>query len=111
MKTAILVAVAIIILSSLPFVSRQTDATAQENEPAHAIAGQRNASAVVKTRDRFESARGSDLATANTEMRSADGHSAGKLNSKSFKGDAGVGATLEINPDEGTKTLPVQPAQ
>jgi hypothetical protein len=87
MKTAILVAVAIIILSSLPFVSRQTDAAAQENEPAHAIGAQRNASAVTKARDRFENAR------------------------KSFKGDAGVGAALEVNTSERTKTLAVPPAQ
>jgi hypothetical protein len=111
MKTAILVAVAIIILSSLPFVSRQTDATAQENEPAHAIGGQRNASAVTEARDRFESARGNDLATENRELRSADGHSVGKLDSKSFKGDSGVGAALQVNSSKRTKTLAVQPAQ
>jgi hypothetical protein len=45
MKTALLVAVAIVIFSSLPFVSRQTNAAAQESSPANAVRAQGNYSA------------------------------------------------------------------
>jgi hypothetical protein len=47
MKTAILLAVAIVVLSSVPFMSRPTDAAAQENAGPHAVSPQVNSSAAT----------------------------------------------------------------
>jgi hypothetical protein len=47
MKTAILLAMAIVTLSSLPFASRQTNASAQENTTASTVAAQTDSSTVT----------------------------------------------------------------
>jgi hypothetical protein len=64
MKTAILLAVAIVIFSSLPFVSRQTNAAAQENAVpaigARADSFRQNSSAAAMT----------PAQTASTQMHS-----------------------------------------
>ncbi|MGA8672634.1 MAG: hypothetical protein WB679_22345 [Terracidiphilus sp.] len=77
MKTALLVAVAIVILSSLPFVSRETDAAAQENSHAHAGSTSVNRSSSTITQSHPENLQ------ADGGMQSTNSDWAGKLDSKS----------------------------
>ncbi|MGA2727724.1 MAG: hypothetical protein ABSE96_07930 [Terracidiphilus sp.] len=89
MKTALLVAVAIVILSSLPFVSRQTDAAAQENSPAHAGSAYVNRSSSTITQSHPEKLQ------ADGGMQSTNSDWAGKLDTKSAK--PGAADLVNIN--------------
>jgi hypothetical protein len=77
MKTVILLAVAIVILSSVPFVSRQTDAAAQENAGPHAVAAQVNSSTAAATPAQNQSVRGHDELPGKFGVKSSMTQSAG----------------------------------
>jgi hypothetical protein len=108
MKTALLVAVAIVIFSSLPFVSRQTDAVAEENAPAHAGSAQANQSSAMNAQARLENAQ----AAPNRGMRSANDEFVGKLDSKSLTTtSAQGGASVAVSLNKRVKTLAIPPAK
>jgi hypothetical protein len=103
MKTALLVAVAIVIFSSLPFVSRQTKAAAQESSPAHAVRPQGNHSAVMQ----IQAPRESTQAPANRGLRSTNDDFMRKRDSKSAKPPV----TVLENTNEKAKTIAVPQAK
>jgi hypothetical protein len=78
MKTALLVAVAIVTFSSLPFVSRQADAAAQENSPAHAVSAYAKQSPAINTQSRPEKLQ----AAPDRGMQSIKSDWVGKLDAK-----------------------------
>jgi hypothetical protein len=89
-KTALLVAVAIVIFSSLPFLSRQTDAAAQESSTAHAGSAYVNQCSAKNTQSRPE-----NLQAAPDGMQSTNSDWVGKLDSKSVK--PGVAGLVNTN--------------
>jgi hypothetical protein len=103
MKTALLVAVAIVIFSSLPFVSRQTNAAAQENSSAHAVRAQENYSTVTPIRAPKESTQ----APASRGLRSANGDFMRKRDSQSAKPPV----TVPVNTNEKAKTIALPQAK
>jgi hypothetical protein len=96
-KTALLVAVAIVIFSSLPFLSRQTDAAAQESSTAHALSAYVNQSSAKNTQSRPENLQ----AAPDRGMQSTNSDRVGKLASKSAK----LGAAGLVNTNKKAKGI------
>jgi hypothetical protein len=97
MKSAILIAVAVVIVSSLPVVLRQTDAAAQENATAHPAGTQADRSAFVNAQARpiSEGVSGSS-AFSNTQRPPVNRASVIGFDSNSSKtGSAKAGDTAE----------------
>jgi len=84
MKSAILIAVAVVIVSSLPVVLRQTGAAAQENATAHPASTQADRSAFVNAQ------------ASNTQKPPVNRESVVRFDSNSSKtGSAKAGDTVE----------------
>jgi Ni/Co efflux regulator RcnB len=84
MKSAILIAVAVVIVSSLPVVLRQTGAAAQENATAHPAGTQADRSAFVNAQ------------ASNTQKQPVNRESVVRFDSNSSKtGSAKAGDTVE----------------
>jgi hypothetical protein len=103
MKTALLVAVAIVIFSSLPLVSRQTNAAAQENSPGNAVRAQGNYSADAPIQTPQESTQ----ARVNRGLRSINGEFMHKGYSKSTNSPL----SIIVNTNEKAKTGAVPQAK
>jgi Ni/Co efflux regulator RcnB len=96
MKSAILIAVAVVIVSSLPVVLRQTDAAAQENATAHPASTQADRSAFVNAQARPKSDDVSGSASSNTQRPKVNRESVVRFDSNSSKtGSAKAGDTAE----------------
>ncbi len=100
MKIALLVAMAIVIFSSLPFVSRQTDAAAEENSPAQAKSAYVNRSPSANTQTdpkKLQSA-------PNRATQSTNSDSVGRLDSESAQ--PGAADLVNINKKAQRVTVP-----
>ena len=96
MKSAILIAVAVVIVSSLPVVLRQTDAAAQENATAHPASPNADRSAFVSAQARPESNDASGSASSTTQRPPVNRASVVRFDSNSSKtGSAKAGDTAE----------------
>jgi hypothetical protein len=85
MKSAILLAVAVVIVSSLPVVLRHAEASAQEGATAQAtgMPGNRPAAVIAKVRPKSSGVSGS--AYSNTDVRPVNRESADKIDATSSK--------------------------
>jgi hypothetical protein len=85
MKSAILLAVAVVVVSSLPIVLRHTEAAAQEGMTAPVAATQGNRSPEVIAQILPKSSRVSDSAPRNFEKRPTSREPADKVDTSSLK--------------------------
>jgi len=87
MKSAILLAVAVVIVSSLPVVLRHTEAAAQEGATAPTVATQGNRPAAIIAQARSKYTGVSHSESGNSEVRPVNRESAAKIEANSSKAE------------------------